>query len=534
MVETEGRKIIIKGKEVKFSSKPVMVNNQLFAPAKDMLDAWGIGYKWRPEDKSLQIKSRSKKIEFVVGKLQVKVDEKEQELTTAPIIFEDYLYLPVNKLFELLDAFILEDSEKNEVIINPKVIKIEKEEQIKGLRIKILGSDKLEYSVKKLINPPRIVIDLLNTYLEVGTQTQPLEYGVIKEVRCAQFQVKPTMISRVVIELNLPLNFNVLSSEDETEIYVDFSHQITEILWEKSEEKIKIHVISTGEITYKTMELVQPPRLAVDFLNSVIAVKRRELLVQEDKLIRIRSAQFKVNPDIVRVVLDLDKLCAYKIEISPDKKRLTMEIYKFIPSFLKRVIIIDPGHGGKDPGARSSMGIIEKDINLEIGLYLKELLLNAGASVLLTREKDVFISLDERVQMAENKKADLYVSIHANALPRDKNIRGTETYYWTPQSKGFAKVVQENLVKEIGLPDRGVKTARFVVIKNTTMPAILVEVGYLTNSEDENLLKDTSFRKKVAEGIFKGIKNYLEERPYKIKEKETETILPKEETIKNY
>jgi N-acetylmuramoyl-L-alanine amidase len=179
-----------------------------------------------------------------------------------------------------------------------------------------------------------------------------------------------------------------------------------------------------------------------------------------------------------------------------------------------KTIVVDAGHGGHDPGA---VGIVhnltEKLVNLDTALKLTKLLEGAGARVLLPRQTDVFIQLGQRVAIANNARADIFVSIHANAH-NNRSIGGTETYYnssYRPaDSRRLASLVQQELVKELTLRDIGIKEGSFYVIRHTTMPSILLEMGFLSNAHEETLLNQPSFRQRSAEAVFRGILRYFQ------------------------
>ncbi|MEO6165386.1 MAG: N-acetylmuramoyl-L-alanine amidase, partial [Candidatus Binatia bacterium] len=219
-----------------------------------------------------------------------------------------------------------------------------------------------------------------------------------------------------------------------------------------------------------------------------------------------------------------------------------------VPLSIKR-IIIDPGHGGES-GAISESGLMEKEITLDVALRLRRLMENGPYDVLLTRETDKSVRLDKRVAFANENKGDLFVSIHVNSM-EPKTLRALETYYVGPtddpatlrlasienkdsgyslsdykkilekiyvdarhdESRIFAKTIQAQLhhsLKAInpGLVNRGVKTAPFVVLIGTQMPAILVEISALSNDEEVKLLTKEAYRENIALALLQGIKNY--------------------------
>jgi len=179
-------------------------------------------------------------------------------------------------------------------------------------------------------------------------------------------------------------------------------------------------------------------------------------------------------------------------------------------------ILLDPGHGGNDPGAVGKSGTKEKDVNLKLAKMIGALLQDRGISIAYTRETDILLGntinedLKERVRLAnEVIKPKYFVSIHNNSFTKDS--KGAETYIVGTggQAEKLAKSIHSNLIAATGLYDRGIKTANFYVLKYTNMPAVLVEVAFLSNPDEEKLLNDDAFLAKAAEGIAKGIVEFL-------------------------
>ena len=179
----------------------------------------------------------------------------------------------------------------------------------------------------------------------------------------------------------------------------------------------------------------------------------------------------------------------------------------------KFFVVIDPGHGGPDPGAIGIGGIRETDVVLKVSKIVKNLLSEKGVKVRLTRTNDVDLDLPPRVSIANNTDADIFVSIHANASRgKRRDINGLETFYYRGwRGRLLAKRIQKQILRvSPGSPDRGVKQGRFYVIKNTRMPAVLVEIGFLTGRLDARRLEKITHRKRLAYAIAKGILEYLD------------------------
>ena len=220
-------------------------------------------------------------------------------------------------------------------------------------------------------------------------------------------------------------------------------------------------------------------------------------------------------------------------------------------------IIIDPGHGGKDPGAIGKTGLMEKDVNLDIAKRIRKLLMQQGMEVIMTRETDEFVSLAERSHIANSKDADIFISIHANAN-RVSRINGFEIYCLSEKiddsSRAFSAaknadpdikdasffrptleikailwdlIFTQNRAASIELAHyichlvndnldikvSGLKDAGFQVLKTTRMPAILIEIGYLSNNYEERMLNNSFYRQQIAEAIALGIESYCKKYP---------------------
>ena len=218
-------------------------------------------------------------------------------------------------------------------------------------------------------------------------------------------------------------------------------------------------------------------------------------------------------------------------------------------------IVIDPGHGGVDPGAVGRNGLYEKDVNLAVSRMLRQYVEDSlKIKVILTRNRDLYLSLKERTNMANRNAADLFVSIHCNATAKGVNRSGFETYFlseaktneeravaalenaalkfdkveipnddisfifydlaqsaFLDESNQFAENIQASAERNLKIPSRGVKQAGFYVLHGAFMPAVLVECAFISNPEEERLLRQKEFQKQLAYCIFQGIKDYIED-----------------------
>jgi N-acetylmuramoyl-L-alanine amidase len=175
------------------------------------------------------------------------------------------------------------------------------------------------------------------------------------------------------------------------------------------------------------------------------------------------------------------------------------------------VVVVDPGHGGKDPGAIGIGGLREKDVILPIAQQVASLLEQQGIQAIMTRTSDYFVELAPRVTMAERANADLFVSIHANAVgPNRPDVSGIETYYYS-NGQRLAQTIHNSILQSLDVKNRGVRRARFYVLRKSSMPSVLVEVGFVTGREDAAKLSNPTYRSQMAQAIARGILQYIQQ-----------------------
>lgn len=171
-----------------------------------------------------------------------------------------------------------------------------------------------------------------------------------------------------------------------------------------------------------------------------------------------------------------------------------------------RTVIIDPGHGGHDKGGQWGR-VYEKHLALDTSIRLEAHLKKMGFNTVLTRRSDTFISLPGRMQMANKYRNAIFISVHYNYTWK-QHVSGIETFYHNANSKSLAQAVHRGMMSRVKVVDRGVKYARYYVIRNTKMPAVLVEGGFVSNSNERSRMKTAWFRDAVARGVAEGVQRY--------------------------
>lgn len=367
-----------------------------------------------------------------------------------------------------------------------------------------------------------------------------------------------------------PLEFPTKALEDHQLQIKLFEHASIEgIRFHSWPEFTRVVIDLSDPVEYKADRLTEPDRIYLDLQMAFIAPDKQTVLIDDMVIENIRSAQF--DEHTVRVVLDVKQAHSYDVfyienpvrlvvdvypdgsgsplDLSPSRRRESLSLVEQLGLKVK-TIVIDPGHGGKDPGAVSESGLMEKDVVLDIAKRVKTLL-ESGEDyhVYLTRESDIYIPLEGRTAFANLKKADLFISIHINA-GRRKGARGIETFYLSmasdeeasltaamenasagktvsdlssllhdilkvtkvDESRELAGTIQSCLCHRTEAEDRGVKRAPFIVLIGAKAPSVLVELGFMSNKQDERLLRRDDYKDKLARALAKAVGDYIGKR----------------------
>lgn len=345
--------------------------------------------------------------------------------------------------------------------------------------------------------------------------------------------------------------------------------KVKDIRYWSSSDYTRVAIDLSEPVEFSKNRLSNPDRLYFDLKNASIAREIKTSFPVGDGILKaVRASQF--NEDTVRVVFDIEEITDFKSFFIDDPARLVIDLYGKGKKAenpdqiaVKRRIVIDAGHGGHDPGAVGPKKLYEKDVVLDIALKLKKILkADPLNEVFLTREKDIFLPLEERTAIANKKNADLFVSIHANASPR-RNTKGVETYLlnWTDDEEAMKVAARENAIslkkmkamnKQMDIvetilsglmrenkrdesiklahfiqrsmvsnldgtyenvSDLGVKQALFYVLFGAKMPSVLVEVSFISNPEEEKMLSQDCYRMDIAKAIAEGLHTYITSAP---------------------
>lgn len=411
-------------------------------------------------------------------------------------------------------SYLTQEKRDNSIIFYPKgqveLSNLEYEDSV----ISFESNKKLQPKIFTLSEPDRLVVDLPGAFRNYSFSDKTAKKDeVVKKVRTSRFN---SDVVRLVADLNKQVNYN-WSTEKNGEgylnkIYLNNNIRKIEIGDQKGYNEIRISF--NNKLDYEVKKRESPERLVVDVRG--LENYNRKLDLPEKKGV-VKKVDFgPYDKDVVRFEFLLENYYGHVVNSDNQAKNISIKLWKTRrekeKEDLSDLIVLDPGHGGFDPGAIGGNGLQEKEVNLDLALLVRDKLTKKGYNVLLTRQTDEYVSLQRRVEIAREKKARIFVSIHNNSS-RKSHTGGSEIYVsqnYKKEDMQLAQLINDNLCDEIKLDDRGLKQDNFYVIKNTIMPSVLLEVAFLSNPHEEKLLGSNVFLNKAANGIVDGILDFLE------------------------
>lgn len=409
--------------------------------------------------------------------------------------------------------------------------------QITGIEIKSDGfliktTERVRADARRLEElPPRVVVDIEDAQLArslVERSVNANQLGVAR-VRLAQFQDDPA-IARVVLDL----------SDPQSSWEARYSPELGGVLVRPAAAVAQ--PVGTP-ITLQSAQLTpegivfsadQPPRFTTGWENPneyrlvFTPAQLPENFVGPVLDVTSPIDNLKINQTDERTVVALIRvLPGTRVgdprALDPERRRILIpliqrgqdsgplpgtESFGVLPNGNGTRVVLDAGHGGKDPGAQR-FGVNEKDLTLDIVRRLNNKLRELGFNTTMTRGTDNFISLGDRVSITNANQAQLFVSIHINAMPARDDIQGIETYYSNPRSARLAYVLHRRLVARTGKPDRGVRVRSLYVTRQNSVPAVLLEVGFISNAAERNQLVSADYQNVIVEAVAQGLQEYL-------------------------
>ncbi|MFB1051629.1 N-acetylmuramoyl-L-alanine amidase [Paraliobacillus sp. JSM ZJ581] len=282
-------------------------------------------------------------------------------------------------------------------------------------------------------------------------------------------------------------------------------------------------ILSFSTITYAADVIIQVndlqvrngPGLGYDVIGEVNQGESYSLMDEQQHWVKIKYIDR--SGWVAKEYIEIDKQNQMNIdedkEPSSDEGTIKLDQKKINPQSIstlkQKVIVLDAGHGGRDIGATGVSDTYEKEYTLNTALNIKSYLEQLGAIVHLTRSSDRFISLTPRASYANHLKADAFLSIHYNSTPQYPSASGIGTYYYDDKDKTFAKFVHEELIKTTKSNDRNVQFGDFQVLRTNHTPGLLLELGFISNTSEEERVQTNIYQKKISRGIIAGLQRYF-------------------------
>ncbi|HEX6987842.1 MAG TPA: N-acetylmuramoyl-L-alanine amidase family protein [Bacillota bacterium] len=367
-----------------------------------------------------------------------------------------------------------------------------------GQAVVIEANGPVQPRASTLADPPRIAVDLPGTTVDPRLPgTLEINEGAIRRVRSAQFD-RDTV--RTVIDLTAARGYTLRTFHNLAVVYPH--RRVTGLDVGTEGGRLRLEIDGDLGLGYRVSADGGGGRVVIPY--AVADLPRDQTAFTHPVLgrVQVRDIELEGAP-AVEVRFEGGADSGLQVVSRPGTS-VVVEMTR--PLLAGRTIVIDAGHGGKDPGSISLSGIFEKQLVLQIARLTEKVLTDAGARVIMIRTEDRFIDLYDRAGMANATGADAFVSIHANAY-HNQSLHGTETYHYPGSDSGrrLAQLLHREMLAALKQPDRGVRAADFVVLRETRMPAALVEAAYLTHPDGERLLTDPDGQMAVAQAIYRAL-----------------------------
>jgi len=518
-------KIYIAGKLFSSYSRTAIKNDVIMVPARKFFEAVGsasdyngrtgiftarVKYEWKLE---LSPGSRNALLKIVDNENDRFIDKRFIMADPPAFIrteFRKELYIPLSSVAKILGYDVNWSEDRSKLYVNAKITDAIITESGIVKRISIKTTNSLG-EIKKRREDKTIYIDFIGAKLDDNKNPTT--------IRGKNYDIKLYQLNNLVVTLKVYMKnmlYYTTSEFEEKDTYdIIFAPAITSIEYERLTAGYgKVSIYTSDPVNFEETLYTDPERIRIDLKDTILKVVTPPQ-ADSRSVKGIRFSLSSSDPPVSSVIITLDG-GTHKTYFSEDKKKLSIVI-KEKPNPVKAIkpyplkgvtVIVDAGHGGKDPGTIGYSGTLEKDLTLPAALKLCEYLYNGGANVILTREKDLYLNNKEIVQLSNRNNADIFISLHYNAFSSPA-AGGTEVYYFTKDSVGLARTIYKSLVRGIKRKGRGIKEVTYYTVHHSKIPAIIVEAMYITNPYEEKLAKSWKYQDMIASSIYRGIKEYF-------------------------
>ena len=528
--------------------EPIQLNDRVLVPTREVFEAMGAKVEWNHVIKEVVIKYKDKVIGLVVNQTEATINGEEVFLDVPAKIINDKVMIPIRFVSEAMGMKVTWNGQKREVWIEETVVESDNESQKKTeIQSVVASGNESKYTIEIYASSgmeevqvttlgDKLVFDIPSSRCLLNSSIAVADNTYIKGIRTSQFTAEAT---RIVLDLKTSVEMEKRYSSDRKILYVTLTKKgNTSIEGTKPSHPSggndttigggsndNGNTSTGGNGTVQNQEFYvsgYKPLLQLGVLCNNIKVTdqyRQRTLVFDlgaDYSKKLPNAEMKPNDAQVASIsvktsgttkITVVTKSVYAYEMIQNGNSTSIQLVKPREKY-KQIVVVDIGHGGSDAGAVGN-GLTEKEINFNQGMALFALLeADPNIKVYMTRETDVYPTLQFRSQLANDINADIFVSLHNNSA--SSNVRGTETLYFpstTDQTgKTIAGLVQKNIIKYCGTVDRGIKPrSDLYVLKTTNMPAILIETGFISNASEAHLINSPSFIKKWAQGVYEAL-----------------------------
>ncbi|HET9001456.1 MAG TPA: N-acetylmuramoyl-L-alanine amidase [bacterium] len=525
-------RVIANGSVVPLAGTVVIQNGTIMAPYPGLFEPLGIRASWNPRERTLSLLSPAgDEMLLRAGDPYVAVNGERRPVPIPLVAVFDRVLIPVQWVFETLGDVTAYDPGDHTLVISPQITGITWRGTNAGLEVSIDATGPLHPTTGPH-DPEHLVLDFPGAVAKSTEQTLDVHEGTLTSIRIARVLSSGT---RVAFTFAAPTEYRLVTQVPGRRVvvalgakaapppsstsYQPSAQKISDVIYQHVDGGGRIVVVGTHPVQAAQRILHNPERVVIDIPDAVFLPVKKFLDVDDGLVAQVRAAQFHRNPNIVRIVIELARPSPFAVRPGAETGQFLVELGAAIGGGVGRpvatgprgpvVVAVDAGHGGSDPGAIGPAGVKEKDVVLAIALALRALLAQQHFDVVMIRDADVFVPLEDRAQIAFRGGATLFVSVHANAST-DVNATGIQTFYSNPASQPFAQVVLDEAGRAAGLAARGTTQALFKVLVDTDrIPSILVETAFITNAREEQMLRDPQIQQAMAQGILKGIQRYV-------------------------
>lgn len=546
--------VYVNGELLNLPIEPPIIDGRVLVPFRGIGETLGITVKWLEKTKQVEAIDAETKVVFTINKTKVMVNDEALAINPAPTIVKNYTVLPLRFFAESYGANVQWNEKERKVIIEQKTATEEREESSssnsnkeepviedvvrttttaiiddeEGAAVykepstnsKQLGELAQGDSIKIYDKPEAKNLDT-SMWLEIEYKND-LGYIEAKSIRSQKEVIKGKVnATSLNIRESADANSPILGAYSKGQEIIVFK---IEGQWAQVKYNGQWGYVHANYLTMQVNKqpftaLAQPEIETYDGNRAWLKWSKVGSVTTSNKLlsngVEITASASQIeewtgsHPAINRIEYSGSKIRIYfnpgyhfVVRHSTNDVKVTL----LNSGLAGKRIVVDAGHGDHDPGAKGPTGLQEKAVNLAVALKLADLLRGAGAEVTLTRSNDTFLSLAERVKVAHNNDADAFVSVHSDSFK--ETSQGSTTFYHSgknpswQQSKQLSDIAIKKITSQLGTVNRGSQDKSLHVIRETEIPAILVEMAFLSNPNEEALLKSDEFRQKAAQAIY--------------------------------